>query len=628
MAKKSPKAQKKPTKKAAPKKPQNTHEDVFAADEEFIHEVQQETEDASTTEVVFEDSFGQQEDLFADDLSEIYGEDDDDKKIDMNTFDQKRKRGKLIAAGIGVLILLIGVSYLGFKVFSGVVSSEEAGTVDFAMTASQEVASGEVITLDLTFTNNRSVDISGDMELFYPSGFIFKQASQEATDDENKLFRIEELGPGKTQTLSVTGQLIGSTDVEKDFSALLTYQPSNFSSDFQENATATVKITSSLIDVKIEGPEQVQSGEEFTLSATFENTSDADMLGVQAEMIYPEGFSVSAAEPEATDSDDEWYFETVSAQSSETIEITGKMASAESGAAQAFQFQVGVQEADDTFTLQGEASTEITVVNPEIELSLDVTQVTGAGSTIPVSVTVNNTSEATLQDVEVLLTLDPDFFDDNETTLSIDELPVGESATITADVTVKDNPSGDSREGTITATIPSAYVEGSSLQFPNEAQATVQLQSSFEVTVSGGTPDSSSGALTVGETSTYTVYWSIQNGGENVESFTMSTTLPNNVEWAGDASSGLTYDSGTGAVTYEKDSLPGSFEKDLSFTVSVTPTSSDVGSTLQLTNETVAFGIDAFTEQDISFSQPAVQTDSSVKKASSQGTSRTSDLED
>lgn len=628
MPKKSPKAAKKTTKKTAPKKTQNRHEDVFAPDTDFIHEVTQDTEDTNMAEVVFEDSFGQQEDLFADDLSEIYGEDDDDKKIDMNTFDQKRKRGKLIAAGIGVLILLIGVSYLGFKVFSGVVSSEEAGKVDFTMTASQEVASGEVITLDLTFTNNRTVDISGEMELFYPGGFIFQQASQEATDEENTLFGIEELGPGKTQTISITGQLIGSTDVEKDFSALLTYQPSNFSSDFQETATTTVKITSSLIDVTIEGPEQVQSGEEFTLSATFENTSDAEMLGVQAEMIYPEGFSVSSAQPEATDSNDEWYFETVSPQSSETIEITGKMASAESGAAQAFQFQVGVKESDDTFTLQGEASTEITVVNPEIELSLDVTQVTPAGSTIPVSVTVNNTSEATLQNVEILLTLDTDFFDDDATTLSIDELPAGESTTITADVTVKDNPSDDIREGSITATIPSAYVEGSSLQFPNEAGVTVQLQSSFEVIVSGGSPDSSSDVLTVGETSLYTVYWSIQNGGENIDSFTMSTTLPKNVEWAGDASSGLTYDSGTGAVTYEKDSLPGSFEKDLSFTVSVTPTSSDVGSTLQLTNETVAFGIDAFTEQDISFSQPAVQTNSSVKKASSQGSSPRNDLED
>lgn len=607
-AKKKSPAKKAPTKKAMPSK----HEDVFAVEEEVLEESV-----TDSNEVVFEDSFGEQDERFVDDLSEIYENDgEDNHTIDMTTFDQKRKRGKIIAGSIAALIVLIGITYLGFRVFGSVASDGDSGSVTFEMNASQEVASGEVITLELKVTNNRNADISGTVEMFYPSGFVYQRASSEPTDDRNAIFEISELGEGKTETLSVTGQLIGSTDDQKDFSALMTYMPSNFSSEFQENATATIDITSSLMNVTLEAPEQVQSGEEFTVTATLENASDAEMQDVLAQMVYPTGFTASTATPEATESDDEWLFESVLPQSSETIEITGTIAG-ESNSTQTFSFQTGLGEADGTFTLQAEASAELVVVNPEIELSLDVSSVASPGSVIPVTVNVNNTSEATLQTVDIDLTLDSDFFTDDSTILSLSDVAPGETGSVTGEVTIKNNPDASDREGTITASIPSATVEGSTLSFPNEAEASVKLQGSFSVSVSGG---DTSDTLMVGETALYTIVWSVENGGENVNSFSLSTTLPSGVDWAGDASNGISYDSGTGTVTYENDELPGSFERDLSFTVSVTPERGDVGSTIQLTNETVAFGIDAFTEQDISVSQPAVQTDTSVKRAETSGT--------
>jgi hypothetical protein len=600
---------KKKTTKKKPATPKKQHEDVFAVDEEDIEKKLHDSSD----EVVFEDSFGEQDERFADDLSEIYEEDGKkNQAIDMTTFDQKRKRGKIIAAVIAAVVVLGAITYLGFRVFSSVASDGDSGSVDFAINASQEVASGEVITLELAITNNRTADISGEIELFYPSGFLFQRASVESVNEENTIFSVDTVGEGQSETLSITGQLIGSTDDQKDFSALMTYSPSNFSSDFQENTTASIDITSSLINVTLEGPEQVQSGEEFTLTATLENASDAEMSNLLAQMVYPAGFTPSTTSPEATASNDEWLFESVLPQSSETIAIAGTMGSVESGSTQEFQFQTGLQEADGTFTLQAEATAEMIVVNPEVELTLDVPAVASSGSTVPVTVNIDNTSEATLQAVEIQLSLDTDFFTTDVMSLSITDVAPGETGTVVGEVTIQSDPSASDREGAITATIPSATVEGAVLAFPNESMASIKLQSSFSVTVSGG---GTADALEVGETALYAVVWSVENGGETVESFTLSTTLPNGVEWAGDASNGVSYDSGTGTVTYENDQLPGSFERDLSFTVSVTPQRGDVGSTVQLTNETIAFGIDAFTEQDISISQPPVQTNTAVKQA-------------
>lgn len=603
-------------KESAKKKSQKVEKMNVFGEEELFDDDTEPIKKPSTepAQIVFEDSFSENDERFSDDLSEIYGHDTASQDVDMNTFDQKRKRGKMIVAAVCALLLLIGIGYGGYRIFHSVAQDNEGGNVEFSFIAPEEVASGETVTIELKYTNTRNAPIDGTIELFYPSGFLYQESSIDPVNGETTMYEVSDLQPGDSETIGITGQLIGSTDAEKEFSALFTYTPANFSSTFQENAAVNISITSSLIDMAVEAPEQVQSGEEFSYTMTFENTSDNDISDIYVQAIYPEGFDFVESTPDFFENNDQWFFESLDANSEETIEIKGKL-SAESGSAQPFQLQIGFLE-EKEFIPQVEETVEITVVNPEIEISLAAPEVVTAGSVVPVEVTVNNTSEATLQQIEVFLSGDDAFFETTEATTTIESLEAGSETTVVAEMTILENPRNDTRTGVVTATIPTAFVEGVVVEFPNEESITLSLQGSFEASVSGGKPDVSGDVPTAGEQSFYTIYWNIENSDTTIEGFRMATTLPLDVEWAGDASSDVVYDRSTGEVSYEKETLAEGFEKQIAFTVSITPDSKDVGKTMELTNDTIAIGIDAFTGQDISFSYPSIQTSTAVKNAS------------
>jgi len=593
-------------------------EDVIAKDDVVLNEEDggegssdeaedaddQDEEDADATVVKEENS----------DLSSIYGL-DDDQPVDMTKLDQKKSRGRWVLGVFLLVGLLAVVVYMGYRVFR--TNDTKNGDVQLSLKTESRVASGDVVTVTIEYTNTKNVDIkSGTIEVFYPDGFQFQSSSPEPLNDRHRTWTIGNTQPGAGGKIRIVGQLVGAKNESKNFSTLFTYRPSNFSQDFQITAKTSTVITSSNIDLSVDAPAQVASDQEMTYTISYTNTSTLPLNAVKMQMVYPEGFTFISASESPWSENDEWRIDALQPNDKRTLTITGKL-SGDSGAKKSFDFQLGVIEIDNSFAVQLAKTFEVVVVNPEVDLTLTAPTSVHAGDQVPFTVVIKNTSEAKLKDVQVRLAYTGALFTASEYTFdSIKELAANEEKTLTTQVTLLSDKSTADQQLTAKATITSARVNGLNVTFDNHSDITLKVAGNLTLIAKGRYFDDSltkigSGPIppTVGQKTTYVVQWNLANQQNSMANVRVVTTLPSGVKWENAASSAIAYDSETRQVSYTKDTLAANATAALSFSVSVTPTAADVNKLLVVTNETTLTAKNSFTNEQVTQQIPRITTD-------------------
>lgn len=550
----------------------------------------------------------------ATDLSSIYGL-DDDTPVDMTKLDQKRTRGRWIIGLLLILGLLSAVVYLGYRIFHE--GGSKDGAVRVAIAAESRVASGDVVSVDITYTNTKNVPISsGTIEVFYPDGFQPQSAEPESTDARNRTWSVSTVAPGAGGRIHIVGQLVGAKDDVKDFSVIFTYRPSNFSQDFQETAKTSVTITSSIVGLKVDAPTQVASNQELTYTVEYTNTSKLALNNIKLLMTYPEGFAFTSASQTPRSNNNEWYVDTLQAGETQTLTIQGTL-TGDSGSTKEFAFQLGLIEIDNSFDIQVSKTSSVVVVNPEVELSINAPSVVQAGTDVSIDVVVTNTSDIKMKDVVVQLSMSGALFGTTEHAFdTIKELAPDDKKTLNISIPLKSDASGDNQALQLVAKVTSAHVSGSSVTFPNQAEVTMKVGGTMTLGAEGRYFDDQlekigSGPIppTVGKKTTYVIQWEITNQQNSMETVHVVTTLPAHVTWEDDASSALSYDESTRQVSYTKDTVSPDTETALHFAVSVTPASSDVNKLLVLTNETTLTATNSFTEEQVTANIARITTD-------------------
>lgn len=548
------------------------------------------------------------------DLSSIYGI-DDDGPVDMTKLDQKHGRRRWIIGVLAIVALLGIVVYLGYRVFHQ--GGTQDGKVHLAIAAEDRVASGDVVSVDITYTNTKNVTLSsGTIEVFYPDGFQPQSAQPESSDGRNRSWTIKNVAPGAGGKIRIVGQLVGAKDDTKEFSAVMTYRPSNFSQDFQETAKTSVTITSSIVSLSVDAPTQIASNQELTYKVEYTNTSKNALNNIKMTMTYPDGFTFASASQTPWSENNEWRIDTLQAGETQTLEIKGTL-TGDNGATKEFAFQLGLIEIDNSFDVQVSKTSQIVMVNPSIDLSIDTSEVAQAGDEVAVNVNIKNTSDAKIKDVVVQLSMVGAVDGEAEHTFdTIKELGAGESKTLTTNITLKSAGDNDAEVG-LTAVVNEAHVNGSSVTFPDDqAEATIKIGGTLNLSAEGRYFDDDlskigSGPIPpqVGKKTTYVIQWSLTNEQNSMDTVRVVTTLPDNVTWEDDASSAISYDESTQQVSYTKDSFSAEAEVNLRFSVSITPVSSDVNKLMVLTNETTLTAQNTFTDEQVTASIPRITTD-------------------
>lgn len=535
------------------------------------------------------------------DFADLYRSTDSEDSVDMTTLQRSHGRRSLIGVFVAIILGLSAVAaIMGYIVFGRNRLSVNPGEVTVDINAVTTVPSGDELTLTIHYQNNSPVTIDhGTVEIVYPDGFYFKSSDPTASQGDNH-WDIDTLPAGAEGTITVKGQAVGQKGDDKDFTALLTYTPSNFSSDFQSSATHTLTLSDSILKLEVTLSDRARTGEELEYVYTLTNTATLPLVNVKAYLQYPDGYTPTSADPSAQQSNHTWLFTQIDPGQNTTVKVKGDV-TAENDSTQEFVLQVGLQEPDGFFNLQGEDHHSVYIVNPELALTLAGPEHAQPGDDLEYTIEISNPSKVDISDIELQLEFNGDAVTTNKVELdTINDLPAGEKKELTYAAKVNEDLASTTTAITATLSVLNAKVADAAVEFDQTAQVETAVQGSITLNAEARYFDDDlsklgSGPLppVVGEATTYVIYLTVAAVGSGMEDVTVQSPLPNGVSFVRSSDDRITYDETSQTVTWAVKSLDPNETKVTSFKISVTPAASDLNKLLVLVNESIATATDS-----------------------------------
>jgi len=566
------------------------------------------------------------------DLKSVLGPDAAGGPSKRSTF-EKGKRRTIWPWIVGGLVLLAAVSTTGY-IFLTRSDKFTESSVDLRLEISDEARSGDSLTLTVRYANNGTVGLrDAELALTYPSGFTVTASSVEASNDFRNSFSIPDLDAGEVGQMTVTGRLLGAVDTEHEFAGALSYRPTNFNSIFVARDTASTTITTSILDLKIEGPEKLSPNGNGKWTITVTNAATEDLEDIQVEVTVPTGIKISSANPAASEGTTNWRIDRLSPEKSQTIVVEATV-SGQAGDSLSFGVTAGLVGTNGTVERQAETSFLTAIVTTGLTVSVAANGQTEngiiqPGEPITYSIKIENTNDAEISDATVEATFTGEVLElakrqgtstgtlkDGVVTWTKEEvdglklIKTGQSVTIT--LTVPTNTPAPAKNDGDKNPKAGVSVAVTAPDLPGTPTPTVRVMSvatkltfvadaryrddQGEVLGSGPVPPK------VGQTTAYRIIWSVSTTTNDIDTFSVSTVLPTSVFWTGkninsDAGD-LTFDPVSRAVTWTINKVPFGTGSRLPllrvwFEVSITPSADQVGSIVVLTEAVTAGGTDA-----------------------------------
>ncbi|MFZ2190194.1 MAG: hypothetical protein WA057_05775 [Candidatus Magasanikiibacteriota bacterium] len=275
-------------------------------------------------------------------LQEIY-KNDDGTMPNMKDFKKKKKRG--LARAFMTLLLacsfLAGVAWLGFFVFQPKVQFAENDVV-LAIEGKENVMVGEEVKYRVKYNNIQNSSLKNvKLQIRYPEGFVFNNASVKPTNEKQDEWELGSLGQNADNYIDIFGQMYGSLEEKQSFRAFLNYTPDNFSSEFQKVTSLNIQITGSPVEINIKSPNEAVPGSEieFLVEATNREEIKKDNMFLVME---PAGGFVKTTSSLLNIPDEEYQWSLASFGDKNSLSIKGS-----------FNPEVGTEEAKVVFKVVG-----------------------------------------------------------------------------------------------------------------------------------------------------------------------------------------------------------------------------------------------------------------------------------
>jgi len=579
---------------------------------------------------------------------------------DISHLDVKRKgRFKVfLLSFIGISLLLAAIAWLGFIIFNpeGISSNQ---SIRLTFKSQQSIASGDEVIYVLEYKNIEKVTLRNVEIIFrYPDGFDFISAEPAPSNEFNSSWQLGDLAKGQSGKIEIKGKLIGEVGSIKTISATASFQPENFSSVFKDEASFTNQITSSILEINLEGPTQVLPEKKITYKISYRNNSDQTLEKIKVLVNYPANFIFQEANPkpfseenDARNLNNEWIINNLEKEQEGEIEITGGYVAAEDAADIAnFTAQIGFIKPDsEEFSLQQEKTVSTEIIKPNLNLSLIINgsnqdQPINFGQTLTYSITYKNLGQKDLDEVSFSITLESDVLDLDTLEDKNSGIKDGNTITWGKDQISELDLVRPLAEGTIDFSIQVKEAEAidldrDNLQVTSQASATMasigelavedlkvetekiinNINTDIQLKVEGRYFDDDNIAVgtgplppVVGQKTSFRIYWYLANSLHEVKDVTIKTTLPEGVEWTDKylvKAGNISYSEKNNEVTWTINRIPPNktFE-DLNvwFDVAVTPTKQQVRKLLILTDQAELSATDEVTDSEITKTSKAV----------------------
>jgi hypothetical protein len=545
---------------------------------------------------------------------------------------------KFFIVSIGFFLVALVVAAVAFFWGPNTISP---ANIDVQIVAPSLVDGGKEADLQILINNKNPAPLQlADLVIDYPDG-----SRDPANPTQSLLHQRISLGTiGAASQVKQTAAVIlyGAEGTQETVRATIEYSLQGSNAVFTQSGEVTVTIGSAPVSVSVNTPSEAIAGQSFGIDVAVRSnaTTPVDNVVVQAQL--PFGYSMSSSQPAAR-AGSLWQLGTLDPGETQTIHLTGSI-DGQDGDQRVFKFLVG-QDSDPTDTtikvpfLTMPAT--VTVTRPFVSSSLTIngqsgaTVAVGAGGTVQGTVNLQNNLSTSLQNVQVTLKLNGPMIDVNSinagtgfyqsSTNSIvwtpDQVPTlaQMAANGTSQLTFSFNTLPPGQGGVIytnpTATLALSITgqnpgDGSGAPQAVTTAANTQITFASQVSLAATTQYISGPKPPVVDAATaYGVQWSVKNVSNTVGDASVSSVLPPYVTFIS-GQSGVAYDAGSRTVTWTIGDLkPGigysSAALSTSFEVSLTPSSSQIGTAPALTGTGLLTGTDRFASVTVNASAPA-----------------------
>lgn len=488
-----------------------------------------------------------------------------------------------------------------------------------------------VVTLSNQNENNLELV---DIEVSYPQGVEDTETSRIVlTEDVGTVLPNTVL----QETFPLT--LYGIPGTTKPITTTLRYNVPGSTATFEKKETHVVEVKSSPLALSVESLKEVTAGQEINAVVRIESTRGKTIPDTLLKVTYPTGFEFLRADVPPTTGNNVWDLGTLAPGIVREITVTG-IARGEDNELRSLRAEVGTKSgASATIgALFAEAKAEYLLTKPFLQTDILVgnvkapTHSVASDADVTFNIAYKNNTDAKLQNVEVLLSLEGAAIDESSirardgtydsrtntmrfTRSLVDvfaNLEPGASGVLTVSFRTKSSGSLDANEEIkLVASAKARRVgENQVAEIVQGAQSTV-LRVATRIVLLAETARSGGGFSLFGpvppraeQETSYILVASVKNTVNPVEKTEVTFKIPDNVRFiAGNASQGtVSYSEFDREVRWVIGSIvrSGSVTDPILYThVALTPSVVDVGVASTLATDLALKGIDTFTKRQL-----------------------------
>lgn len=436
----------------------------------------------------------------------------------------------------------------------------------------------------------------------------------------------EELGdiyPGEEKTFQFKGRLLGKQGEVKTAKARLSYQPKNLQARYESETTLNTVIDSVPLTFDFDLSSKVESGRDFKFLLNYFSSLDYPLTDLSIRMEYPDGFEYLGSTPSSFDKT-EWEIPLLNKAEGGRIEIRGRL-SGELKEYKIFKATIGVWQNDEFIPLK-EITRGVEITKPQLsvfqQINGQTNYIASPGEMLHYEVFFRNISDDPFQDLFLVVSLDGDGFDYDTTKVDAGQFKKGDRTIVWDWRTVpslKYLSRGD--EGRVEFWIDlkddwnnNAVLKTSVLVSEIKEEFETKVNSNLKIVQKADYNDdvfgnSGPNPPVMGEATTYTILWQINNSLNNVGNVKVRATLPLTVKLTGNIfpqseSSKFAYDSGSREIVWMVGNVNKGTSPNIAFQVELRPNSS--GENI-IVSQAMITGEDQWTEEFIDNTAPSIK---------------------
>lgn len=553
--------------------------------------------------------------------------------------DSQKKIIKWGLIATGAILLIAAVIFFVVK-YSAFSEEKVAITIE----GPQNVESTQLADFTIRYKNDNRIGLKDAYILLnYAENFLPESTDGlQVLNNSNSRIEIGTIEGRSEGEIKLKGKFYAPQDYTVYIRATLNYVPSNFNSVFQTKGQLGVNVRTSPIFLEISAPLEAASGNDVEYFINYKNLSSRNFNDARVKIEYPDGFSFTSANPEASEGNNFWYIGDLEPGKEGSISILGKL-SGSNGQSKAVKTFIGSVGEKGEFVLYTENEKITKIVSSPLTISQLVDNIenltVSAGDRLNYILKYRNEGNIAMTDVIVTLEIKSDILDfsgiglnkgyyDSSKDMIIwkasdypglvniapgTEGEISFEIPVLARIPVKDE---DDKNFTITTV---AKIDSPDIPTPLEANKIIysdtlelKLNSKVILETSGYHKDENIenfGSLPpkVGKETSYAMHWQITNVSSDISDARIASSLPTGVKWTGKIfpeGEKVTYNERTNEVIWDIgkiDSGTGILDskREVAFQVAITPQVNQVGKEAPLLNKSFLRAKDLFTSEEV-----------------------------